>query len=106
MTDDSSRPRYQTAGAVLDGLREQLKETPQDEMKLLLKILKDLKTLDTDKMSPRDASLWMFQEVTKQEARVTNIATQAGFNRGFTVGLFSGFILCVFIWTVFISHRS
>ncbi len=58
MTDDSSRPRYQTAGAVLDGLREQLKETPQDEMKLLLKIFKDLKTLDTDKMSPRDASLF------------------------------------------------
>ena len=65
-----------------------------------------LKNIRHRQNSSRDASLWMFQEVTKQEARVTNIATQAGFNRGFTVGLFSGFILCVFIWTVFISHRS
>jgi hypothetical protein len=103
---DTSQRRYETAGEVLDSIREQLKEESLDDMTLLLKIFKDLKTLDTNKLSPREASRWMIQKETKQEKRIIELATQVGFNSGFAAGLFGGFILCVFIWGLFISARS
>jgi len=89
--------RYISAGEVLDNIREQIKEKPQDDMTLLLKIFKDLKSLDTNKMSPRDASRWMIQEEMKQEKRIAELATKMGFNRGLKSGFFIGFILCAFI---------
>src|ERR1700688_1186456 len=101
MSDTNPR-RYRTAGDVLNGLREQLRERTHDDMTLLLKIFKDLKTLDTNKMSPHDAAHWMIQEETKQEKRITELATQAGFNRGLVAGLFGGIILCIFIWALLI----
>ena len=89
--------RYSSAGEVLDRIREQIKEKPQDDMTLLLQIFKDMKSLDTKNMSPRDASRWMIQEETKQEKRITELADQMGFNRGIKSGFFIGFILCAFI---------
>ena len=94
--------RYSSAGEVLDRIREQIKEKPQDEMTLLLKIFKDLKNLDANNMSPREASLWMVHEETKQEKRITELATQIGFNRGIKSGFFIGFILCAFLATLII----
>ena len=96
--------RYSSAGEVLDRIREQIKEKPQDDMTLLLKIFKDLKNLDTNSMSPRDASRWVIQEETKQEKRITELATQMGFNRGMKSDFFIGCILCAFMAALIISR--
>ena len=96
--------RYSSAREVLDRIREQIKEKSQDDMTLLLRIFKDLKSLDTNNMSPRDASRWMVQEETKQEKRIIELATQMGFNRGIKSGFFIGFILCAFIATLIMSR--
>jgi hypothetical protein len=89
--------RYQTASEVLDGIRAQLREKSHDEMALLLKLFGDLKTLDTNRMSPSDASRWLIQEQTNKEKRLEQFVSQIGFNRGFGRGFLVGFGICAFL---------
>jgi len=86
--------RYQTASEVLDSIRAQLREKSSDDMTLLLKIFAGLKSLDTNRMSPRDAARWLIQEQTKKEARFEEFVTQMGFNKGFWQGFLFGFAIC------------
>jgi hypothetical protein len=97
MADRSSEARYETAGDVLNGLRAQLSEQPQDEMKLLLSIFDGLSNLNTDGMSPGDAARWLFRPQTKWEKRIGEIASRKGFNKGAAVGALIAFLLCAFV---------
>ena len=67
-------------------------------MTLLLSIFQRLKTLDTNKLSPRDAARWMIQPETEQEKRVSELAKQLGFNQGIKFGFFVGIGVCILIW--------
>jgi len=66
-------------------------------MALLLKLFGDLKTLDTNRMSPSDASRWLIQEQTNKEKRLEQFVSQIGFNRGFGRGFLVGFGICAFL---------
>jgi hypothetical protein len=88
--------RYQPASEILDHIRSQLKEKPQDDMTLLLKIFGDLKTIDVSRLSPHDASRWLIQEQTPRERSFERLVRQAGFNSGFGRGFLVGFAVCAF----------
>jgi hypothetical protein len=89
--------RYQPASEILDHIRSQLKEKPQDDMALLLKIFRDLKTIDASRMSPHDASRWLIQEQTPKERSFEQFVRKVGFNSGFGRGFLVGFAVCAFL---------
>ena len=61
---------FSTPADVLDEFREQLQESPEGGMKLLLKLFKDLSDLDYNEMSARDASEWTMREETKRSLQL------------------------------------
>jgi hypothetical protein len=89
--------RYQPASEILDRIRSQLKEKPQDDMVLLLKIFRELKTIDVSRLSPYDASRWLIQEQTPKERKLEQFIRQIGFNHGFGRGFLVGFAVCAFL---------
>jgi hypothetical protein len=88
---------YLSAGEVLDGIRARLLDEPQDDMTLLLKIYGDLKEVDANRMSPRDASRWLIQKQTEKEKRFEDFVLGIGFDRGLVRGFLIGFSACAFL---------
>lgn len=93
----NSSTRYQSVSEILDSIRTQLADKTHDDIHLLLKIFTDLKNLDTNRLSPYDASHWLIQKPTEREARSEQFAIQVGFNKGFISGFLIGFATCAFI---------
>jgi hypothetical protein len=89
--------RYQSPSEILDNIRAQLTNKPNDNIHLLVKIFTDLKNLDANRLCPYDASHWAIQEQTQREARLEEFTIQVGFNKGFVLGFLIGFAICAFI---------
>ena len=82
-----------TATAVLDRLRDELKEPAADDMKLLLKINTDLAALDAQRWSPADAAKWQGRPETAREYIRASLSRQTGFKLGLAIGFGGGFLL-------------
>jgi hypothetical protein len=82
-----------TATAVLDRLRNELKEPAADDMKLLLKINTDLAALDAQRWSPTAAVAWQGRPETAREYIRASLARQTGFKLGLAIGFAAGFLL-------------
>ena len=93
----STSIQYQPVSEILDGLRAQLADRSHDDIHLLVKIYTGLKNLDTDHLSPYDASHWLIQPQTKKEKRLEDFVTQIGFDRGLICGFLIGFGVCALV---------
>jgi hypothetical protein len=82
-----------TATAVLDRLRDQLREPAADDMGLLLKINRDLAALDAQRWSPADAAAWQGRPETHREHSRASLGRQSGFKLGLAIGFAAGFLL-------------
>ncbi|TAH65628.1 MAG: hypothetical protein EWM45_14240 [Rhodopseudomonas palustris] len=82
-----------TAKAVLDDLRDQLKEPADDDMALLLKISGEIGELDGRHWSSSDAAAWKARGETSRERIRAMHGRQSGFKAGLIVGFLAGFVL-------------
>ena len=93
-----------TATAVLDRLRTELNEPAADDMKLLLKISRDLGALDGQRWSPADADAWEDRPETAREHSRASLGRQTGFKFGLMVGFPVGFVLCALFAAMLAMH--
>ncbi|WP_041801367.1 hypothetical protein [Rhodopseudomonas palustris] len=105
MTDPDQAPADGlTATAVLDRIRAELNEPAADDMQLLLKIAKDLATLDGQRWSPADAAAWTARPESYRELRLAALARQRGFKLGLLSGFLAGFVLTALFAALLAMH--
>jgi hypothetical protein len=93
----TNSPSYQPVSEILDRIRAQLADETHDDIHLLVAIFTDLKHLNTNRLSPYDASYWLIQKPTEREMRVEKLAIGIGFKRGLRLGFIIGFAICAFV---------
>jgi hypothetical protein len=93
-----------TAKAVLDDLRDQLKEPADDDMALLLKISGEIGELDGRHWSAADAAAWKARGESNRERIRAMRGRQSGFKAGLIVGFLAGFVLASLFGAMLALH--